>query len=90
MIIIYYYEDSDLEFQCKLGSETASMTSISSTDESFHYRLPQYTQQQRPSPLHGESPLYNGRGRRGGREEDDDESDADSKVSGSQLVDSCL
>ncbi|XP_078681937.1 catenin delta-2-like isoform X1 [Branchiostoma floridae x Branchiostoma belcheri] len=52
--------------RCKLGSETASMSSISSTDESFHWRPPQ---QHAP---------------------EDDESDADSKMSGSQLVDSCL
>ncbi|KAI8513134.1 Plakophilin-4 [Branchiostoma belcheri] len=42
------------------------MSSISSTDESFHWRPPQ---QHAP---------------------EDDESDADSKMSGSQLVDSCL
>ncbi|KAI0234240.1 Catenin delta-2 [Lamellibrachia satsuma] len=53
--------------KCKLGSETASMNSISSTDESFHWRPPPRSAQI-----------------------DEEESDTDSKVSGSQLVDSCL
>nr|XP_006813985.1 PREDICTED: armadillo repeat protein deleted in velo-cardio-facial syndrome-like [Saccoglossus kowalevskii] len=51
----------------KLGSETASMSSISSTDESFQWR----------HSAQNESHLA-------------DESDTDSKISGSQLVDSCL
>ncbi|XP_077979163.1 catenin delta-2-like [Glandiceps talaboti] len=51
----------------RLGSETASMSSISSTDESFQWR----------HSAQNESHLA-------------DESDTDSKMSGSQLVDSCL
>ena len=53
-------------FQCKLGSETASMQSISSTDNSFKWK---------PPAADGNI---------------DEESDTESKVSGSQLVDSCL
>lgn len=53
--------------QYRLGSETASMSSISSTDESFHWRPPALDAQF-----------------------EEEESDADSRLSGSQLVDSCL
>ena len=57
---------SQLE-RCKLlTSETASMSSISSTNDSFHWRSPQQVQHA------------------------DDESETESKVSGSHLVDSCL
>ena len=55
-----------VSFQCKLGSETASMQSISSTDNSFKWK---------PPAADGNI---------------DEESDTESKVSGSQLVDSCL
>ena len=70
--ILYYdiCESCLLIFQCKLGSETASMSSISSTDESFHWR--------QPAPQ--EAPL----------QQLEEESDGESKMSGSQLVDSCL
>ena len=57
---------SQLE-RCKLlTSETASMSSISSTNDSFHWRSPQQVQRA------------------------DDESETESKMSGSHLVDSCL
>ncbi|CAD5120835.1 DgyrCDS9389 [Dimorphilus gyrociliatus] len=67
--------------KCKLGSETASMNSISETDESYPWRAPTHTSHtstsghitnQLPPPIAEE------------------ESDADSKLSGTQLVDSYL
>ena len=55
--------------RCKLlSSETASMSSISSTNDSFNWRSPQH------QPQHS----------------DVEESETESKVSGSHLVDSCL
>ncbi|XP_074659788.1 uncharacterized protein LOC141912468 [Tubulanus polymorphus] len=60
--------------RCKLGSETASLSSISSTDDSFRWRA-------------GESGQYTSTTQESSHVEDD--SDADSK-SGSNLVDSCL
>lgn len=67
--------------KCKLGSETASMNSISETDESFPWRAPTHTSHtstsghitnQVPPPIAEE------------------ESDADSTLNGTQLVDSYL
>ena len=121
-------------FQCKLGSETASMSSISSTDESFrwhghhghplhqptHQALPsKYTHGRQPSHQSVDGSTYN-HGQQasldgsssipapsmssshsltgpaigplglGPPQHEELESDAESKMSGSQLVDSCL
>ncbi|XP_023933568.1 catenin delta-1 isoform X2 [Lingula anatina] len=59
--------------RCKLGSETASMSSISSTDDSFHWR----GQQTQTTDSHFD-------------EDDGQDEQDDSKMSGTQLVDSCL